>query len=85
MDPVVLFQKLLDRGGPGNRMAALTDGPRREPFLPRVGDSLESCAEGFVFPYERYSDQAVPLLSGRGPSMLAAAAIISGVVVSPGS
>lgn len=26
------------------------------------GYSLESCTEGFVFPYESYSDQAVPLL-----------------------
>lgn len=32
--------------------------------------SLESRAEGFVFPHKRYSDQAVPLLSDRGPRTL---------------
>lgn len=33
--------------------------------FPAARYSLESCTQGFVFPYKRYSDQAVPLLSER--------------------
>lgn len=71
VDSVVLFQKLLYRRGPGEQTATITAGPRVKTGAFSEGKySLERRAEGFVFPYEGYSDQAVPLLSERGASVL---------------
>lgn len=71
MDSVVLFQKLLYRCGPGQQTATVTAEPGvKAGAFSEAKYSLERRAEGFVFPYEGYSDQAVPLLSERRPSVL---------------
>lgn len=83
VDSVVLFQKLLYRRGPGQQTAAVTAGYwlKAAPFS-EAKYSLERCAEGFVFPYEGYSDQAVPLLPERRPSVLVSYALSTSATLS---
>lgn len=80
VDSVVLFQQLFYCSGPGNYKPAASSSSSSllvcffflaEEIFMRLAafeagrHSLESCTEGFVFPYKGYSDQAIPLLERK--------------------
>lgn len=80
VDSVVLFQQLFYCSGPGNYKPASSSSSSSllvcffflaEEIFMRLAafeagrHSLESCTEGFVFPYKGYSDQAIPLLERK--------------------
>ncbi len=89
MNSVVLFQQLFNCSRPGNYKLTQSDFNShirlteqtwiKVKTLAHSSYSLESCTEGFVFPYKGYSDQAIPLLTSiKENTILSTISLLSG-------